>query len=84
MTQTCPKHDWRIAVWEHIDHLLDIETVAACMLLKPTTIRKKILRREIAVVKMGRAVRIPERELQRIFAEGYRPVLDPTDNMRTS
>lgn len=41
--------------------------------LKPSTIRKLILTRRIGYRKIGRAVRIPEAELERLIRAGYRP-----------
>lgn len=41
--------------------------------LKPSTIRKLILTRRIGYTKIGRAVRIPEAELERLIRAGYRP-----------
>jgi excisionase family DNA binding protein len=40
------------------------------------TVRKKILRREIAYVKIGRSVRVPESEILRIIEEGYHPAIN--------
>ncbi len=42
---------------------------------KPSTVRKKILRRELGYVKLGRSVRIPESELERLISNGFRPAL---------
>ena len=43
--------------------------------LKPSTIRKLILTRRIGYTKIGRAVRIPETELERLISSGYRPAV---------
>ena len=55
--------------------LLSVNEVAAHTGWRPCTVRKKILRREIAYVKLGRSVRIPESEVQRLIMAGFRPVL---------
>lgn len=41
--------------------------------LKPVTIRKKISRREITHIKLGRSIRIPESEILRIIRENTIP-----------
>ncbi len=35
-------------------------------------VRRMILEKEIEVVKIGKSVRIPEEEIERIIAEGWR------------
>jgi excisionase family DNA binding protein len=57
------------------DPLLSVIQVATRLGLKASTIRKKILLRDIAYVKLGRSVRIPESEVERLILNGYRPVL---------
>jgi excisionase family DNA binding protein len=58
--------------------LLTVREVAERLGLKESTIRKRILLRQIAYVKPGlRAVRIPVEELERILAAGFRPVIPP-------
>jgi excisionase family DNA binding protein len=39
-------------------------------------IRKRILLRKVAVVKLGKLVRLPESELARLIEQGFRPALD--------
>ena len=46
---------------------------------KPSTIRKKILRREIAYHKVGRIIVIPEEEAERLLAN-FHPTIHPTIN----
>jgi len=61
--------------------LLTVREAADRLGLKESTIRKRILQRQIAYVKPGlRAVRIPIEELERILAVGFRPVvpINPT------
>ncbi len=58
--------------------LLTVREVAERLGLKESTIRKRILQRQIAYVKPGlRAVRIPVEELERILATGFRPAITP-------
>jgi len=58
--------------------LLTVREVADRLGLKESTIRKRILRRQIAYVKPSiRAVRIPIEELERILTSGFRPVVTP-------
>ena len=46
---------------------------------KPSTIRKKILRREIAYHKVGRIIVIPEEEAQRLLGN-FHPSIQHTVN----
>jgi excisionase family DNA binding protein len=55
--------------------LLTVKEVAMRLGLKESTIRKYILRRQIAYVKLGRAIRIPIEELERMLTAGLRPIL---------
>lgn len=55
--------------------LLSVKEVAVRTGWRPCTVRKKILRREIAYVKLGRSVRIPESEVTRLIMNGFRPAL---------
>jgi excisionase family DNA binding protein len=55
--------------------LLSVKEVAARTGWKACTVRKKILRRELGYVKLGRSVRIPESELERLIMNGFRPAL---------
>ena len=56
--------------------LITIREAANRLGLKESTIRKYILKRQIAYVKPSvRAVRIPIEELERILAAGLRPVI---------
>ena len=58
--------------------LLTVREVADRLGLKESTIRKRILQRQIAYVKPSlRAVRIPIEELDRILTAGCRPVVSP-------
>ncbi len=63
--------------------LLTIREVAQRLGLKESTIRKYILRRQIAYVKPSvRAVRIPIEELERILAAGIRPAIPQGEGAR--
>ena len=58
--------------------LLTVREAADRLGLKESTIRKRILQRQIAYVKPSlRAVRIPIEELERILTAGFRPVVTP-------
>jgi excisionase family DNA binding protein len=63
--------------------LLTIREVAQRLGLKESTIRKYILKRQIAYVKPSvRAVRIPIEELERILTAGVRPAIPQGDGAR--
>ena len=62
--------------------LITIREAANRLGLKESTIRKYILKRQIAYVKPSvRAVRIPIEELERILAAGLRPAI-PAEGAR--
>ena len=58
--------------------LLNVKEVALRTGWKVSTVRKKIFRRELGYVKLGRSVRIPESELERLILNGFRPPLTET------
>ena len=63
--------------------LITIREAANRLGLKESTIRKYILKRQIAYVKPSiRAVLIPIEELERILAAGLRPVIPQTEGAR--
>ena len=63
--------------------LITIREAAERLGLKESTIRKYILKRQIAYVKPSvRAVRIPIEELERILAAGLRPVIPRAEGAR--
>ena len=63
--------------------LITIREAAERLGLKESTIRKAILKRQIAYVKPSvRAVRIPIEELERILAAGLRPVIPQAEAAR--
>lgn len=46
--------------------------------LRLSTVRRHILERRIETVKIGRSVRIPIEEMERVINEGFRPRLQST------
>ena len=63
--------------------LITIQEAANRLGLKESTIRKYILKRQIAYVKPSvRAVRIPIEELERILAAGLRPAIPQAEGAR--
>ena len=63
--------------------LITIREAAERLGLKESTIRKYILKRQIAYVKPSvRAVRIPIEELERILVAGLRPVILQAEGAR--
>ncbi|MBA5870309.1 MAG: helix-turn-helix domain-containing protein [Nitrospira sp. CR2.1] len=63
--------------------LITIREAANRLGLKESTIRKYILKRQIAYVKPSvRAVRIPIEELERILAAGLRPAIPQVEAAR--
>ena len=63
--------------------LITIREAANRLGLKESTIRKYILKRQIAYVKPSvRAVRIPIEELERILATGLRPAIPQEEAAR--
>ena len=57
---------------QHQD-LLKVPEFCNPLKIKLATARSWILKRRIAVVKVGRLVRVPRSELDRIIREGFRP-----------
>ena len=53
--------------------LLTVPEFANSLRLKSSAVRRWIGERKIAVVRVGRLVRIPSAELERIVHEGTRP-----------
>ena len=54
---------------------LQIQEFAKSVGYKPSTIRKKLLRREIAFHKVGRIIVIPESEVRRLLQD-FRPRIE--------
>ena len=55
------------------DPLLTVEEFAIHLRVTQACVRKWILERRVAVVKVGRLVRLPSSEIRRIIDEGSRP-----------
>lgn len=53
--------------------LLRVSEVAHRLGLRESTIRRRILEKQIGYVKVGRAVRIPVEEVNLLISQGYRP-----------
>ncbi len=53
--------------------LFTVVTVAKVLSVTPACIRRWIFDRKIATVKLGRLVRIPSDEVQRLIQSGLRP-----------
>jgi excisionase family DNA binding protein len=56
--------------------LVTVREAAAALGLVESTIRAWILTRKIGYVKLGKAVRIPMAELERLVADGSRPATE--------
>jgi len=55
------------------DELLDVDAVAERLMTSPRFVRQLIYERRIAVVKVGRHVRISAADLAEFIAAGRRP-----------
>ena len=53
--------------------MLTVEQAAERLGLRVSTVRAWVLRRKISYAKIGRAVRIPEKEIERIIQENTIP-----------
>ena len=58
------------------DKKLTVVAAAARLGLQPVTLRAWASRRKISFHKLGRAIRIPESEVERILRESLIPALD--------
>lgn len=58
--------------------LLTVEQVAERLNLSPKTVRNWLGRRSLASVRLGRLVRIPSSDVERLLEEGLRPALTET------
>lgn len=56
--------------------LLTVTEAAEKTGLSPATWRAWILRRKVQIVRLGRAVRVPEDEILRLVREGTVPAID--------
>jgi excisionase family DNA binding protein len=55
--------------------LLTVDDFASALGVTPACIRRWLMERKIACVKVGRLVRIPAEEAQRIIEAGLRPAI---------
>lgn len=55
--------------------LLTVREAAAALGLAERTVRSWVLCRKIGTIKLGRAVRIPSSEINRLVREGSRPAI---------
>ena len=62
-----------------MQQLLTVLQAADALALKPATIRKMILQRRLPVVRIGRAVRIKEADVEGIIRQGYRGRIELND-----
>jgi excisionase family DNA binding protein len=56
-----------------LDKVLTVREVAVALGLSPFTIRAWIASRRLAVHRLGRAVRVPQSEVDRVLALGFTP-----------
>ena len=52
------------------DQLLRIPEAAELLTLRPVTIRAWLVRRKLSFVRVGRSIRIPRSEVERVLTEG--------------
>ncbi len=57
--------------------LFTVDAVAKVLSVTPACIRRWIFERKIATIKLGRLVRIPPNEVQRLIQSGLRPTQEP-------
>ena len=62
-----------------MERLLTVMQAAESLALRPATIRKMILQKRIPVVRIGRAVRIKEADVEGIIRQGYRRTVELND-----
>lgn len=53
--------------------LLTVDAMATLLSVTPACIRRWILERKLATIKLGRLVRIPPEEVRRMIENGLRP-----------
>ena len=53
--------------------LLTIPQFATALSVTIACVRRWIIEKRVAVVKLGRLVRIPQTEVDRLIADGFRP-----------
>jgi excisionase family DNA binding protein len=55
------------------EELVSVPQFADVLGVTQACVRRWLLERKIAYVKLGRLVRVPREELERLIAEGFRP-----------
>jgi excisionase family DNA binding protein len=63
-----------------MSRLVTVTQFAELLGLKESTIRAWIARRRIGIVRLGRAIRVPLEEADRLIAEGTIPPKRPRDD----
>jgi excisionase family DNA binding protein len=58
---------------EHQSKLLSVPEFAEALGVTPACIRRWLLEQKVSSIKIGRLVRVPESEVDRIVSQGYRP-----------
>lgn len=61
---------------------LRVEQAAGALDLSVACLRVWIARRKIGIVRLGRAIRIPYTEIERLIAEGSVPAKEPRNGRR--
>jgi excisionase family DNA binding protein len=59
------------------DKLLTVQQAASALSLSPHTVRAWLSQRRLACVRLGRCVRIPESEIERLRERGTIPAAQP-------
>lgn len=59
-----------------MDRLLNVSEFSQRLGLKKSTIRRWLFERKIACIKLGKSVRIPESEADRLIRRGERPAIE--------
>lgn len=58
-----------------MSELLDVRAAAAYLNVTPATIRKWVFTRKLGATRLGRSVRIPKRDCDKLIESGYTPPL---------
>ena len=62
--------------------LMNVPQFAELLGVTPSCIRRMVLERRLSVVKVGRLVRIPAAEFDRLIAEGTRPARQAGEDVK--
>jgi excisionase family DNA binding protein len=60
--------------------LMSVPEFSKCLSVTQSCVRRWILERRVRVIKLGRLVRIPASECERLISEGLRPARRHTEN----